>query len=339
MRHDARDTDELSADGPLLFGRVLDGRGGARPIGWADAQAWHPQVPGEVLWLHVCSTTPGAQPWLQETLCIPEPTAELLIGDGSQPRAFREGHTLVATLRGINFNPGAQPEDMVSLQLWCDGDRLITLRHLKLQTPRDVLAELDAGSGPKDAGAMVTTLIEHLISKMNSAIVDMNDEIDKLESLEPVEADPDGMLVKISTIRRSCLALQRHMAPQHVALEEIVRDAPDWFESHDRREINETIALLRRFLDDIDISKESAVVLMDELRGRAVAKSERTNYLLTIIAAIFLPLSFLTGLLGVNVTGIPGNAAGEPDAFWVVCGLCVLILLGQLWLFRRWKWL
>ena len=149
----------------------------------------------------------------------------LLLEPGELTRAFREGHTLVATLRGINFNPGAQPEDMVSLQLWCDGDRLITLRHLKLQTPRDVLAELDAGSGPKDAGAMVTTLIEHLVSKMNSAIVDMNDEIDKLESLEPVEADPDGMLVKISTIRRSCLALQRHMAPQHVALEEIVRDA------------------------------------------------------------------------------------------------------------------
>lgn len=334
-------TDELTQEGPLLFGRVLDGRGGARPISWEEAQRWVPGVPGETLWLHLCRTVDGVRQWLQETICIPEPTAELLTSDETRPRAFREGHVLVATLRGINFNPGAEPEDMVSMQLWCDGDRLITLRRFPLQTPRDTMAELDAGRGPKDAGALVTDLIEHLVTKMNSAIVDMNDEIDRLESLEPAEADPDGMLVQISTIRRNCLALQRHMAPQHVALEEISRDAPDWFENHDRREIGETIALLRRFLDDIDISKESAVVLMDELRGRAVAKSEQTNYKLTIVAAIFLPLTFLTGLLGINVGGMPGG--GDPGshshAFWEVVALCAVILLFQLWLFRRWKWL
>jgi zinc transporter len=332
-------TDDLAGGGPLLFGRVLDGHGGARAISWADAQLWQPGTAGETLWLHLCRTTEGVQPWLQDSLHIPEPTAELLTSDDTRPRAFREGHVLVATLRGINFNPGSQPEDMISMQLWCDGERLVTLRRYKLQTPRDVLAKLDSGAGPRDAGALVTNLIEHLVTKMNSAIVDMNAEIDRLEALEPAETDPDGMLVQISTIRRNCLALQRHMAPQHVALEEISRDAPDWFENHDRREIGETIALLRRFLDDIDISKESAVVLMDELRGRAVAKAERTNYKLTLIASIFLPLSFLTGLLGINVAGIPGNATGEADAFWVVCGLCVGILLVQLWLFRRWRWL
>ncbi|MGZ3246637.1 MAG: zinc transporter ZntB [Croceibacterium sp.] len=335
----AQATDDLTADGPLLFGRLLDGQGGARPIGWAEVQTWRPGVPGELMWLHLRRTADGVQQWLQEALAIPEPTAELLTGDATRPRAFREGHILVATLRGINFNPGAQPEDMVSMQLWCDGTRLVTLRRSKLQTPRDTLAELDSGHGPRDAGALVTNLIEQLVTKMNSAIVGMNEEIDRLEAMEPAETDPDGMLVQISTIRRNCLALQRHMAPQHVALEEISRDAPDWFEGHDRREIGETIALLRRFLDDIDISKESAVVLLDELRSRAVAKSERTNYKLTIVAAIFLPLSFLTGLLGINVAGIPGSAAGEPDAFWFVCGLCVAILLVQLWLFRRWKWL
>jgi zinc transporter len=332
-------TDDLASEGPLLFGRVLDGRGGARALSWEAAQRWRPGTPGEMLWLHLCRTADGVQAWLQEALHIPEPTAELLTSDATRPRAFREGHVLVATLRGINFNPGAEPEDMVSMQLWCDGDRLVTLRRYPLQTPREALAELDRGQGAKDAGALVTTLIEHMVTKMNSAIVDMNDEIDKLESLEPAEEDPDGMLVQISTIRRNCLALQRHMAPQHVALEEISRDAPDWFENHDRREIGETIALLRRFLDDIDISKESAVVLMDELRGRAVAASERTNYKLTIVAAIFLPLSFLTGLLGINVGGMPGAGEVHHDAFWVVVGLCVAILVLQLWLFRRWKWL
>lgn len=330
-------TDDSHSETPLLFGRVLDGNGGGRAIGWDEAQRWRPGAPGEVLWLHLRRTCEGVYEWLQADLGIPEPTAELLTGDATRPRAFREGETLVATLRGINFNPGAEPEDMVSMQLWSDGRRLVTLRRVPLQTPRDTLSELDAGNGPVDAGALVTSLTEHMVHRMNAAIVDMNEEIDKLEELDMEDEDSDDMLAQIAAIRRNCLALQRHMGPQHVALEAISRDAPQWFEAHDRREIAETVALLRRFLDDIDVSKESAVVLMDELRARSLAAAERTNYLLTIVAAIFLPLTFITGLLGINVGGMPG--ADDPQAFWVVVGLCAAIMAAQIALFWRWKWL
>ncbi len=328
--------DSSSTETPLLFGRVLDGKGAGRPVEWDAVQDWRPAVEGEVLWLHLCRNRPGVYDWLQSDLGIPEPTAELLTSDTTRPRAFREGDTLVATLRGINFNPGAEPEDMVSMQLWADGTRVVTLRRLPLQTPRDTLAEIDAGAGPTDAGALITSLTEHMIARMNRAIVDMNDHIDLLEEAD-LEEEQDEALDKISSIRRNCLALKRHMGPQHAALEMIAREAPQWFEDHDRREIAETIDRLRRYLDDIDISKESAVVLMDELRARAVASSDRTNYLLTIVAAIFLPLGFLTGLLGINVGGMPGVEDG--DAFWIVVGLCVAILVAQLVFFWKWKWL
>ena len=328
--------DRSDLDGPLLFGRVLDGTGGARAIDWTEARLWQTANKGDVLWLHLCRNKPGVQEWLEDALAIPEPTAELLTSDATRPRAFREGDTLVATLRGINFNPGAEPEDMISMQLWSDGRRLITLRRHPLQTPRDVLAEIDSGRGPTDAGALITQLTEHMIARMNQSIVDMNDHIDTVEA-QDAEEDADEMLQTIATIRRNCLALQRHMGPQHVALEAISRDAPPWFEEHDRREIAESIDRLRRYLDDIDVSKESAVVLQDELRARALARSERTNYILTIVAAVFLPLGFITGLLGINVGGIPG--VDDSNAFWVVVGLCCLVFAMQLLLFWRWRWL
>ncbi|GGC33827.1 transporter [Novosphingobium marinum] len=324
------------ADTPMLFGRVLDGRGGGRPVTWDEAREWRPGKPGEVLWVHLCRDRPGVMEWLEDELRVPEPTAELLTSDETRPRAFREGNTLVATLRGINFNPGAEPEDMVSLQVWCDGKRLVTLRRHPLQTPRDTLRYIDRGAGPSDAGALITSLTERMIARMNRSIIDMNQHIDELEESDP-EEEAEEMLEKISTIRRNCLALKRHMSPQHEALERISRDSPDWFEEHDRREIAETIDRLRRYLDDIDISKESAVVLQDELRARAAASSDRTSYLLTIVAAIFLPLGFVTGLLGINVGGMPGVEDG--DAFWIVVAMCFGIFLMQLVLFWRWKWL
>ncbi|MBY6015585.1 zinc transporter ZntB [Qipengyuania gaetbuli] len=329
-------TDEISTQTPLLFGRVMDGKGGARPIGWDEAQGWTPQSADEVLWLHLRRDFAGTRLWLENELRMPEPTAELLTSDQTRPRAFREDDTLVATLRGINFNPGAEPEDMISMQLWSDGQRLITLRRAPMQTPREVMGMLDRGDGPLDAGATITLLAELLITRMSQSIVDMNQVLDDLEDEDP-EKDPEGMLKRISTIRRNCLSLKRHMAPQHEALEQISRDSPDWFEEEDRREIAESIARLRRYLDDIDISKESAVVLQDELRARSLASSEHATYMLTIVAGIFLPLSFLTGLLGINVGGMPG--ADNPEAFWVVVTACLAVFVTLIVVFRRLRWL
>ena len=332
--NDPRDTNDL--DGPLLFGRVLNGKGGGRPIGWDEAREWQPAGPDEVLWVHLCRNRPGVQEWLEGSLSVPEPTAELLVSDSTRPRAFSEGGTLVSTLRGINFNPGAEPEDMISMQLWCDGRRLVTLRRHPLQTPRDVLALIDRGIGPPDAGATITLLAEFMIARMNQSIVDMNDVIDALEEEDP-EKDPEGMLGRIAAIRRNCLGLKRHMSPQHEALERISRDAPAWFEDHDRREIAESIDRLRRYLDDIDISKESAVVLMDELRARALASNEKATYVLTIVAGIFLPLGFLTGLFGINVGGMPWT--DTVDGFWLVTAVCLAIFVGLVGLFKKLDWL
>lgn len=321
---------------PLLFGRVLDGEGGAREIGWEAARDWQPARNGEVLWVHLQRTHPGLEEWLMDDLTISEPTAELLTSDATRPRAFREGQALVATLRGINFNPGADPEDMLSMQLWSDGARVITLRRDPLQTPRLVRGDLDAGLGPVDAGSLVTALTEHLIERMSHAIVDMNAVIDELED-ETIESDAVETLDKIAMIRRNCLALKRHMSPQHEALLAIAHGAPGWFEEHDRREIAESIARLRRYLDDLDISKESAIVLQDDIRARAAANSQRTQYVLAVVAGIFLPLTFITGLLGINVGDIPLAETGS-HGFWIICGLCAGLLVVEVLLLRRLKW-
>lgn len=321
---------------PLLFARVLDGQGGARGIGWEEAQGWTPAHGQEVLWLHLQRKWPGLEEWLRFKLHMPEPTAELLVSDQSRPRAFREGDTLVATLRDLNFNPGAVPEDMIAMQLWSDGQRVLTLRRAPQQSPNELRDLLDSGSGPRDAGAMITQVAELMIDHLGGAVVDINATIDRLE-----EACADDRMEErarqIADIRRECLALQRHLSPQHEAFEQISRDAPEWFEPHDRREIAESIARLRRHLDDINISKESAVVLQDELRARAQAIGQEATYKLGVMAGIFLPLTFFTGLLGTNVTGIP--LAGHPLAFWGVVGACLIISLAILAVFKARGWL
>jgi zinc transporter len=57
---------------------------------------------------------------------------------------------------------------------------------------------------------------------------------------------------------------------------------------------------------------------------------------LSVIAAIFLPLGFLTGLLGINVGGIPG--ADNPHAFLIFSAMLVIVVFLQVLLFKKLKW-
>ena len=320
----------------LLYARVLDGRGGAREIHWDELKNWSQSSPSEVLWVHLDRTIPGVRDWLISQFDIAEATADVLISNETHPRAFLEENSLIAVLRGVNFNPGAKPEDMIAMQLWADEHRVITLRRRRLQSPRDVLKQLDAGNGPKTSGGLVTEIIEQLVARMNKAILDMNDKLDHLEQSD-LNDDHEAALDDIAIIRRNCLALKRHMSPQHEALSAIGRDTPKWMSEVNRRDVREIIARLHRYLGDLDVSQESAILIQDDIDSRAASRSNKTMYLLSIVAAIFLPMGFLTGLLGINVGGMPG--VDNSHAFWITVGALVAIMGLQVWIFRKLKWL
>ena len=65
-------------------------------------------------------------------------------------------------------------------------------------------------------------------------------------------------------------------------------------------------------------------------------KLNRNMYVLSVIAAIFLPLGFLTGLFGINLAGIPG--AENERSFWIFSAILAVVVAIQVYIFRRAKW-
>jgi zinc transporter len=324
-------------EGPLIFARAIDLDGTTRPLSWDHVRCWQATVPGDLLWVHLEHDAEGVADWLRDDLGLSPATIDAITSDRNRPRAFREGNTLATILRGINGDDdGTGSDEMVAMQIWADASHVVTLRRRRLQAPKDVLAEIEAGAGKITVGDLVTRLVEETVDRIGEVILDMNEHIDQLETRcdrEPIEE----VLTAISQIRRKCLALKRHLSPQHDALIHIARDAPDWLSSDNRAAIRETIDQLHHYLDDIDVSKESTLVLQDDLNNRAAAQTNKTTYLLSIVAALFLPLSFVTGVLGMNVGGMPGTTSHT--AFWITCGAMAVLACIQLLMFRKLRWL
>ena len=101
--------------------------------------------------------------------------------------------------------------------------------------------------------------------------------------------------------------------------------------------LRELLERTARFVEDLDSARDRAAITQEELNNRLSEQMNKAMYVLSIVAAIFLPLSLLTGLLGINVGGIPG--AENKWAFLLVTFLLVLIALMLISLFRRIKWL
>ena len=88
--------------------------------------------------------------------------------------------------------------------------------------------------------------------------------------------------------------------------------------------------------EDLDLNNERLRVADDEITKYNHERLNNNMYRLSILSAVFLPLGFLTGLLGVNIAGVPG--VSSPSAFIVFCALLLVIFGLQLLILKRLKW-
>ena len=324
----------MTDDAGLLYAYLLNGQGGGESLDWDRVKQWNPEQ--GVLWLHLEYSNPYVQQWILNESSLDEVTAEALLSEETRPRSMISGTGLLLTLRGINANPEADPEDMVAVRLWSDGTRIITTRRRRLLAGAELSEAIVKGVGPCNAGEFVESLTDRMIERMADVVDRINDEVDELEekvlTMESYELRPI-----IAELRRNTIGLRRYLAPQREAVSRLFSEKVEWLNDMDRLRLRESADRTTRFVEDLDSVRERAVVVQEELLGRLSEKMDRTMYVLSIVAAIFLPLGFLTGLLGVNVGGIPGTE--YTGSFVIFCLLLVILVIFQIWFFKYKKWM
>lgn len=319
---------EDGADG-LLCAHVLDGRGGGRQVTWDGVRGWRPDQ--GTLWLHLDRSEPCSKAWLSNESALGEVASGALLAEETRPRCVVLPDGLLIILRGVNLNPGADPEDMVSLRMWLGLARVITVRRRPLVAVRDVQASLDAGAGPTTSGALVAALAERLIERMGPVMQQLDDQLDAIE-VEALDGASESLRPRLADMRRQAIALRRHIAPQRDALGGLAMTPTAMLTDADRLKLREIGDRVTRYVEDLDALRERAAVTNDELSTRLAETMNRRMYVLSLVAGVFLPLGLLTGLLGVNVGGIPGT--NNEWGFSIVTAALLIIGGGAAWLLR-----
>ncbi|EAR49690.1 Mg2+ transporter protein, CorA-like [Oceanicola granulosus HTCC2516] len=290
----------------------------------------------EPCWVHMRFDHPETEPWIDANLAyLPETARDALLENQTRPRASVIGDGLLVILRGVNTNPGDEPEDMVAIRLWVEAGRVVSIGRRPLASVEELAARVAAGDGPRRAGALLAALIEGLNRRIDDYLADLDDQGDVLE--ERVLREPDRPLRNsVTDIRGELVDVRRFLIPQREAAHTLSRARAAVLQEDDADRLAESHERLVRAVEETESLRERMVVVSDELNTALSDRLNRNLYLLSMISAIFLPLGVLTGLMGVNLAGMPG--AAWPPAFWVFTGLLGAIVVVQVLVLRALRW-
>lgn len=318
----------------LICAYDLDRQGGGRPLQTHEIDT--PIAADGLRWLHFDFSKPESKEWLQKHSGIVPTVVDAMLDEEIRPRSFQTRDGVLVILRGVNLNPGSEADDMVSIRIWLEPNRIISIRRRRLMSVRELENELIAGNGPNSPGRFIAELA-WLIGERTADLVDrLDSEIESAEDSIASEPTP-AKRSEFADLRRKTAQLRRYLAPQREALERLSRMQQSLFSETELADLSEEANRVTLFLEELDLARERAMVAQEELLSSLAQQQNAKMYLLSIVSAVFLPLTFLTGLMGMNVAGLPGTE--NSTAFlWLVL-LMASIGGGILLIFRLKKWL
>jgi zinc transporter len=140
---------------------------------------------------------------------------------------------------------------------------------------------------------------------------------------------------ELSEQRRSLVRLQRLLAPEPAALFRLLNRPPKWLSEEDLRDLRQAAEELAAAVTDSAALTERLKLLQEELTATVEEQTNRTLFILTLVTVLALPINIVTGLLGMNVGGIPLTQHSHGFAL-VVCGLTLITgVLAYVLLIRR----
>lgn len=196
--------------------------------------------------------------------------------------------------------------------------------------------QIEDGAGPRTSADVLVELMAGLIERMGPVIGDLDDQSDDLED-RVVSGEQAEIRAELAGIRQQAIRLRRYLAPQREAMARLSSEAISWIEDKHKARLRETYDRVTRYVEELDSVRERAAVIQDQVANLVSEQINRNMYLLSIVATILLPLGVVTGLLGINVDGLPGSK-DAPWAFTTVSIILVVMVAVEVVILRWRRW-
>lgn len=285
-------------------------------------------------WIHLATSDREAQEWLASRAGLDDYIIESLTAAETRPRCDAVGEGAFLNLRGRMVEDVEAEDALASVRIWAKAGRVISVTRKPLTALQQVIAAVEAG-GLRDPGDLIAEFAATITAELDPEVAQIGDDLDDCE------ADLDENRIfelrrTVTHVRAVAIQYRRFLTPQRAALDKLATLPCDWLHDDDRLHLAAAADRAARMAEELESIRERAALMHEGLTDLRAEQIDRRALIISVVAMVFLPLTFLTGLLGMNVKGIP--YAEQPWAFGGVVAVCVVIALAITVYFVRRHW-
>lgn len=308
--------------------RVRDGRAEEIDLKAAvDAKA-------DLVWIHLTTNNEQAQAWLTDRAQLSEYLVDALTAVETRPRCDAVGDGAVINLRGLSSENLSPSDLLASIRMYAHQGRVISVTRKPLNALAPVRDELQAGR-VLDPGDLIAAIATAITEELDPVVAELGDSLDECE--EQLSADRAFSLRRhVNAVRVQAIGYRRFLFPQRAALEKLGALPGDWLNDDDRLHLAAAADRAARMAEELESIRERAALTHETLTDLRSEQIDQRSLVIAVVAMVFLPLTFITGLLGMNVDGIP--YAHQPWAFWGVVAVCtaIAVVISVYFIRRHW---
>lgn len=309
--------------------RIADGR--ATRVDVRDAL----EEPADLAWIHLSTSDAEAQEWLASEARLDRYVVDALTATETRPRCEQVGDGALVNLRGRSSEDLASSDLLASVRIWGTRGRVFSVTRAHMVAIDAVQRGVEAGA-VRDPGDLITAFATAITRDLDPEVAGLGDALDECE--EQLTADRVFELRRtVTRVRVAAIGYRRFLSPQRVALETLAALPGDWLQADDRLHIAAAADRAARMAEELESIRERAALVHETLTDLRAEQLDSRSLVIAIVAMIFLPLTFITGVYGMNVKHLP--YADEWWSFDAIMGGCVAIAAGITLYFVRRHWL
>lgn len=239
----------------------------------------------------------------------------------------------------MGYMERAHDADVEQLSLFIGKNYVLTFQDRHTGTLDPVRTRIRSGKGPirkQGADYVGYAIIDTVIDQYYPIMEDLGDELESIEH-QTVEHPNHETLQRIYTMKRELLEVRRAVWPQRDAINALIREDTPFISEPVKVYLRDCYDHIIQLMDVVDTCRELASNLMDIYLSTLSHRMNEVMKVLTIIATIFIPITFIVGVYGMNFEFMP-----ELQWSWgypAILGICAAIAVGMLFFFRRLGWL
>ena len=287
----------------------------------------------ELVWVHLSTNEEVAQRWLRERAKVSDYVVEALTATETRPRCDAFDNGALINLRGRSSEETTSTDPLASVRIWAIAGRVISVTRRRLCSIGDVEKAIEAGE-IRDPGDLIAEFATAITTDLDPQVADLGDELDDCE--EALDASRVFELRRtVARVRVAAIGYKRFLQPQRSALEKLATLPGDWLQDDDRLHLNAAADRAARMAEELESIRERASLVHDALTDLRAEQIDTRSLIISIVAMVFLPLTFITGLYGMNVPLPYEQASWMFDA---IMGVCAAISAAVVIYFVRRHW-